>query len=183
MKGSQHERKTPGLCDWRHDSWRVVLDVAVGAGGKKTAERCPCVDPTPDKASINPSKFCGEYGLHVCAFHIGKEDPKLQVEAHHYCTPLRDGVFQCVLYDSDRGTPSSSASNTSSARTSTRLCRRRRRSTGTRMSTKSSPDFYHARPAARLREEVAQGAAQVMGQGLAYLARSPGPICRWAPPC
>ena len=81
----------------------VVLDVAVGAGGKKTAERCPCVDPTPDKASINPSKFCGEYGLHVCAFHIGKEDPKLQVEAHHYCTPLRNGVFQCVLYDSDRG--------------------------------------------------------------------------------
>lgn len=70
------------------------------AGG---APRCPCVDPTPDKASIPPAKFLGEYGLHVCAFHCGKDNPDLQVESHHYCTPLRDGVFQCVVYDSDRG--------------------------------------------------------------------------------
>jgi hypothetical protein len=70
------------------------------AGG---APRCPCVDPTPDKANINPAKFLGEYGLHVCAFHCGKDNPDLQVESHHYCTPLRDGVFQCVVYDSDRG--------------------------------------------------------------------------------
>jgi hypothetical protein len=67
------------------------------------APRCPCVDPTPDKANINPAKFAGEYGLHVCAFHVGKADPALQVESHHYCTPLRDGVFQCVIFDSDRG--------------------------------------------------------------------------------
>ncbi len=65
--------------------------------------RCPCVDPTPDKANINPAKFAGEYGLHVCAFHVGKADPSLQVESHHYCTPLRDGVFQCVIFDKDRG--------------------------------------------------------------------------------
>jgi hypothetical protein len=65
--------------------------------------RCPCVDPDPDKANINPAKFVGQYGLHVCAFHIGKEDANLQVEAHHYCTRLADGVFQCVIYDADRG--------------------------------------------------------------------------------
>ena len=34
---------------------------------------------------------------------MGKDDPALQVESHHFCTPLRDGVFQCVIYDSDRG--------------------------------------------------------------------------------
>lgn len=82
----------------------VVLGIAANANyqaGEKP--RCPCVDPTPDKANIAPAKFVGEYGLHVCAFHVGKDDPSLQVESHHYCTPLRDGVFQCVIYDSDRG--------------------------------------------------------------------------------
>lgn len=83
----------------------AVLAVAVGGGSSQPAEkpRCPCVDPDPDKTDINPAKFAGQYGLHVCAFHVGKDDPKLQVESHHYCTRLRDGVFQCVIYDSDRG--------------------------------------------------------------------------------
>jgi hypothetical protein len=83
----------------------IGLGVA-GAGNDKDArpgQRCPCVDPTPDRANIDPAKYCGDYGLHVCAFHIGKNDPELQVETHHYCTPLRDGVFQCVLYDKDKG--------------------------------------------------------------------------------
>lgn len=82
----------------------AVVGVAVEAknqGGDKP--RCPCVDPDPDKANINPAKFVGQFGLHVCAFHVGKDDPKLQVESHHYCTVLRDGVLQCVVYDADRG--------------------------------------------------------------------------------
>ena len=82
----------------------VILAIAAQANSQTGEKpRCPCIDPTPDKANIAPAKFLGEYGLHVCAFHLGKDDPTLQVEAHHYCTPLRDGVFQCVLYDSDRG--------------------------------------------------------------------------------
>lgn len=87
----------------------MMLSLAFGEAQQKTgkdktdAPRCPCIDPTPDKANINPAKFLGEYGLHVCAFHVGKNDPSLQVESHHYCTPLRDGVFQCVIYDRDRG--------------------------------------------------------------------------------
>lgn len=82
----------------------AILAVAIGGSGQPTEKpRCPCVDPDPDKANINPAKFVGQYGLHVCAFHVGKDDPKLQVESHHYCTPLREGVFQCVIYDSDRG--------------------------------------------------------------------------------
>jgi hypothetical protein len=83
----------------------AVLDLAVGAANKQPKEgpRCPCVDPTPDKANIDPAKFLGQYGLHVCAFHLGKDDPNLQVQSHHYCTPLRDGVFQCTIYDTDKG--------------------------------------------------------------------------------
>jgi hypothetical protein len=81
----------------------AVLAVTVGRGEPAGKPRCPCADPDPDKANIDPAKFTGQYGLHVCAFHVGKEDPALQVESHHYCTRLRDGVFQCIIYDADRG--------------------------------------------------------------------------------
>lgn len=78
----------------------IALEAKNQAGGKA---RCPCDDPAPDRSKRNPAEFLGQYGLHVCAFHIGKDDPSLQVESHHYCTALRDGVFQCVIFDSDKG--------------------------------------------------------------------------------
>jgi hypothetical protein len=42
--------------------------------------------------------------LHLCAFHVAKDDPKFQLEAHHYCMPLReDGkLFQCIVTDSSK---------------------------------------------------------------------------------
>jgi hypothetical protein len=39
------------------------------------------------------------FHLHLCAFHIGKKDPRLIVEAHHYCAPVREAVHQCVIFD------------------------------------------------------------------------------------
>jgi hypothetical protein len=38
--------------------------------------------------------------LYLCAFHIAKQDPAFQVEAHHYCAPVNEEVHQCVIYDS-----------------------------------------------------------------------------------
>ncbi|GAC1516028.1 MAG: hypothetical protein NVS1B11_35390 [Terriglobales bacterium] len=32
--------------------------------------------------------------------HVAKDDPKFQMEAQHYCSPLKNGMFQCVLFDS-----------------------------------------------------------------------------------
>ena len=32
--------------------------------------------------------------------HVAKDDPKFQMEAQHYCSPLQNGMFQCVLFDS-----------------------------------------------------------------------------------
>jgi hypothetical protein len=42
--------------------------------------------------------------LHLCAFHVAKDDPKFQLEAHHYCMPLRDDgkVFQCIVTESNQ---------------------------------------------------------------------------------
>lgn len=36
--------------------------------------------------------------LYLCAFHIAKDRPSLQIEAHHYCAPHGD-IHQCVIYD------------------------------------------------------------------------------------
>ncbi|MCK6457663.1 MAG: OBAP family protein [Phycisphaerae bacterium] len=43
--------------------------------------------------------------LYLCAFHIAKENPKFQVEAHHYCSPQGGDLHQCVIYDACTGTP------------------------------------------------------------------------------
>jgi hypothetical protein len=42
--------------------------------------------------------------LHLCAFHVAKDDPSFQLEAHHYCMPLRDDgkLFQCIVTDSNK---------------------------------------------------------------------------------
>ena len=32
--------------------------------------------------------------------HVAKDNPKFQMEAQHYCSPLKSGMFQCLLFDS-----------------------------------------------------------------------------------
>lgn len=39
-----------------------------------------------------------EQQMHICAFHIAKDDPKIVIETQHYCTALNDNLFQCLLY-------------------------------------------------------------------------------------
>jgi hypothetical protein len=90
-------------------NWRLfgflIVGVLATVAAAQTGEpaRCPCADPTPERSNLNPAVFVGNYGLHVCAFHIAKDDPKYQVESHHYCTALKGGVFQCTIYDKDKG--------------------------------------------------------------------------------
>src|SRR5260370_2791533 len=43
--------------------------------------------------------------LHLCAFHVPNDDPKFQVEAHHYCMPLAEeyaDIFQCIITESNK---------------------------------------------------------------------------------
>jgi hypothetical protein len=43
--------------------------------------------------------------LHLCAFHVAKDDPKFQLEAHHFCMDLGEeysGVFQCIITESNK---------------------------------------------------------------------------------
>lgn len=36
---------------------------------------------------------------YLCAYHIGKANPKFIVEAHHFCSPVHDELHQCVIFD------------------------------------------------------------------------------------
>ena len=39
------------------------------------------------------------YKMHICAFHIAKDNPQVVIETQHYCSPLNENLFQCILYD------------------------------------------------------------------------------------
>lgn len=39
------------------------------------------------------------FHAYLCAYHIGKANPKFVVEAHHYCSPIHDELHQCVIFD------------------------------------------------------------------------------------
>jgi hypothetical protein len=38
--------------------------------------------------------------LYLCAFHVAKQNPNFQIEAHHFCAPQGGDLHQCVIYDS-----------------------------------------------------------------------------------
>ena len=62
-------------------------------GGKK----CEC-----DTAPSEPKCPLDVKQLHVCAFHIAKDDPKYQLNTHHYCCQVSpNGLHQCTIYDDD----------------------------------------------------------------------------------
>ena len=56
--------------------------------------------PNADAAAHETKGPANRFHLYLCAFHIAKKDPKFQIEAHHYCSKVSDGVHQCVIFDS-----------------------------------------------------------------------------------
>lgn len=40
-----------------------------------------------------------EHNLHICAFHIAKDNPNVVIETQHYCVGLNDELFQCILFE------------------------------------------------------------------------------------
>jgi Protein of unknown function (DUF1264) len=40
-----------------------------------------------------------EIAMYLNGFHVSKDDPTMQMEAHHYCNQLNEDLAQCVLFD------------------------------------------------------------------------------------
>ncbi len=40
-----------------------------------------------------------DFDVYVVGFHPAKDDPQMQMEAHHFCRVVNDDFIQCVLFD------------------------------------------------------------------------------------
>ncbi|MCF6159458.1 MAG: DUF1264 domain-containing protein [wastewater metagenome] len=75
----------------------LVIQKGVVAGGKDNS-----VDNVGKLKYADPVR---DIHLYLCAFHIAKDNPDLQIEAHHYCSmrelKIHNGeLHQCIIYDS-----------------------------------------------------------------------------------
>lgn len=43
----------------------------------------------------------GGFNAYLCGFHPMKDDPLMQVEAHHYCRQVNEDFAECILFDGD----------------------------------------------------------------------------------
>lgn len=51
-------------------------------------------------ANILQSKApVSKISLYLDGFHVAKDDPAMQMEAHHYCNQVNEDFAQCVLFD------------------------------------------------------------------------------------
>lgn len=88
----------------------IVLAAALAACGNRDQ---PKVSPPGDSssaksdtsktsaaASTQRSPLSG-MEMYLVGFHPMKDDPKLQVEAHHYCRQMNEDFAQCAIFDSN----------------------------------------------------------------------------------
>jgi len=54
-----------------------------------------------DKMAKQPHPPVDNLHAYLCAFHTVKKDPKIVIEAHHYCSAVNDDLHQCVIFDTN----------------------------------------------------------------------------------
>ncbi len=89
----------------------IALAVGVAAcGGGNTppqgGEAAPGADRTAKTAALETGANLMQakapvekIAIYLNGFHVAKSDPKLQMEAHHYCNQANEDLAQCVLFD------------------------------------------------------------------------------------
>ena len=124
--------------------------------------------------------------MYLNGFHAAKDDPKMQMEAHHYCNQANEDMAQCVLFDGNTAEARMMGWNTSSPRSFTTPSLRTRRPTGIRTTTRFSPASC-ACPDSRCRGKgSAQRQDEQLREDLAHVddgyARSPARSASIGPP-
>jgi hypothetical protein len=79
---------------------RQVLSALGGTALGLAAEsnRVPHVAAGEVGGNMKPVK---ELCTFLCAFHLAKKDPKIVIEALHYCSTLTEEIHQCVIFDAE----------------------------------------------------------------------------------
>jgi hypothetical protein len=88
----------------------VVAVLALSCGGGNTppqdgrgapgAERTAKTATLETGAALVQAKAPVEQiAIYLDGFHVAKADPRMQMEAHHYCNQVNEDLAQCVLFD------------------------------------------------------------------------------------
>jgi hypothetical protein len=87
----------------------TLLSVACGGGntGPQSAkEAVPGAPETAKTATLETAANMlqskgpvSKISLYLDGFHAAKDNPKMQMEAHHYCNQMNEDFAQCVLFD------------------------------------------------------------------------------------
>lgn len=86
----------------------VVVAAACGGGNTppQGGETGPGTDRTAKTAALETGANLMQakapvekIAMYLNGFHVSKDDPKMQMEAHHYCNQANEDLAQCVLFD------------------------------------------------------------------------------------
>ncbi len=86
----------------------VIVTAACGGGNTppQGGETAPGADRTAKTvaletgANLMQAKAPVEkIAMYLNGFHVSKDDPTMQMEAHHYCNQVNEELAQCVLFD------------------------------------------------------------------------------------
>src|SRR3954469_5536228 len=97
--------------------WHILLVTAVitlsGCGGGNSGPQAgPTAPGGPETAKtgalesaaslIQSKDPVGKISMYLDGFHVAKDDPRMQMEAHHYCNQVNEDFAQCVLFDGNK---------------------------------------------------------------------------------
>lgn len=66
------------------------------AGERKTIKQAVLETGSALLQNVTPVK---QFDIYVVGFHCAKQDPSMQMEAHHYCKQVNGDFLQCVIFD------------------------------------------------------------------------------------
>ena len=86
-----------------------AVAVAACGGGNTPPQRgeaAPGADRTAKTAALESGANLMQaqapvekIAMYLSGFHVSKDDPQMQSEAHHYCNQVNEDLAQCVLFD------------------------------------------------------------------------------------
>lgn len=77
----------------------VSLMSILGSLTHVSAQDVAATNMSEKNSSTGHEALHNDYQLHICAFHIAKDDPKIVIETQHYCAQFQEDLFQCLLYE------------------------------------------------------------------------------------
>jgi hypothetical protein len=103
-----------GMMRLPHTAIALLLVTSACGGGNappQGSQTAPGADRTAKTAALESGANLlqakapvEQIAMYLNGFHVSKDDPKTQMEAHHYCNQANEDLAQCVLFDGNTAT-------------------------------------------------------------------------------